>query len=111
VKLLFDNNLSARLSAALADLYPDSVHVRAVELQRAPDDRVWDYAREHGYLVDPAIALLPGSLEPVAEECTWLCALEVLYPGRIASSPLSWPMAVGECGAMAVAARLGGTEA
>ncbi len=51
MKLLFDNNLSPRLSAALADLYPDSVHVRAVELQRAPDDRVWEYAREHGYLV------------------------------------------------------------
>jgi len=51
VKLLFDNNLSPRLSTALADLYPDSVHVREVGLQRAPDDRVWDYAREHGFLV------------------------------------------------------------
>ena len=51
MKLLFDNNLSPRLSTALADLYPDSVHVRAVGLQRAPDDRVWDYAREHGFLV------------------------------------------------------------
>ena len=51
MKLLFDNNLSPRLCAALADLYPDSVHVRAVGLHRAPDGQVWDYAREHGYLV------------------------------------------------------------
>ena len=51
MKLLFDNNLSPRLSTALADVYPDSVHVRAVGLQRAPDDQVWDYAREQGVLV------------------------------------------------------------
>lgn len=51
MKLLFDNNLSPRLSAAVADLYPDSVHVRALALQRAPDDDVWEYAREHGYVV------------------------------------------------------------
>jgi predicted nuclease of predicted toxin-antitoxin system len=51
VRLLFDNNLSPRLSAAVADLYPDSVHVRALALQRAPDDDVWEYAREHGYVV------------------------------------------------------------
>ena len=42
MKLLFDNNLSPRLSAALADVYPDSVHVRALALQRAPDDEVWE---------------------------------------------------------------------
>jgi predicted nuclease of predicted toxin-antitoxin system len=51
VRLLFDNNLSPRLSAAVADLYPDSVHVRALALQRAPDDDVWEYAREHGYVI------------------------------------------------------------
>ena len=51
MKLLFDNNLSPRLSAALADLYPDSVHVRELELQRAPDDQVWEYARDHRHLV------------------------------------------------------------
>lgn len=51
MRLLFDNNLSPRLSAAVADLYPDSVHVRALALQRAPDDDVWEYAREHGYVV------------------------------------------------------------
>lgn len=51
MRLLFDNNLSPRLSAAVADLYPDSVHVRALALQRAPDDDVWEYAREHGYVI------------------------------------------------------------
>ena len=51
MRLLFDNNLSPRLSAAVADLYPDSVYVRALALQRAPDDDVWEYAREHGYVI------------------------------------------------------------
>lgn len=51
MRLLFDNNLSPRLSAAVANLYPDSVHVRALALQRAPDDDVWEYAREHGYVI------------------------------------------------------------
>ncbi|MBL8143778.1 MAG: DUF5615 family PIN-like protein [Acidobacteria bacterium] len=51
MKLVFDNDLSPRLSAAVADLYPDSVHVRALALQRAPDDDVWEYAREHGYVI------------------------------------------------------------
>lgn len=44
MKLLFDQNLSHRLPTRLADLFPDSVHVRAVTLDQAPDDRIWEYA-------------------------------------------------------------------
>jgi predicted nuclease of predicted toxin-antitoxin system len=51
VKLLFDHNLSFRLVAALADLYPDSVHVRDVGLQTALDESVWHYALDHGLSV------------------------------------------------------------
>jgi predicted nuclease of predicted toxin-antitoxin system len=43
VKLLFDQNLSHRLVAALADLYPGSVHVREVGLRNADDAAVWDH--------------------------------------------------------------------
>jgi predicted nuclease of predicted toxin-antitoxin system len=35
VKLLFDQNLSQRLVATLADEFPDCAHVRDFELQRA----------------------------------------------------------------------------
>lgn len=46
MKLLFDANLSFRLAAALKDLYPDSSHVRDVKLLGAPDEQIWDYARD-----------------------------------------------------------------
>jgi hypothetical protein len=37
MKLLFDENLSFRLVTALADIYPDSSHVREVGLLGADD--------------------------------------------------------------------------
>ena len=41
MKLLLDQNLSWRLARALQDLFPDSVHVREIGLDRATDDEVW----------------------------------------------------------------------
>jgi predicted nuclease of predicted toxin-antitoxin system len=46
VKLLFDENLSPKLVVRLADLFPDSLHVRDVGLQAASDPTVWEYARD-----------------------------------------------------------------
>lgn len=51
MKLLFDENLSFRLVAALGDVYPGSVHVREVGLLGAEDPTIWAYAAEHGYLL------------------------------------------------------------
>ncbi len=51
MKLLFDQNLSPRLVERLSDLYPDSVHVQAVGLDRALDKVVWEYARQHGFII------------------------------------------------------------
>lgn len=51
MQLLFDENLSSRLVTALADVYPDSIHVRDVGLTGATDDAIWAYAREHGLLI------------------------------------------------------------
>lgn len=51
MKLLFDESLSFRLVAALADIYPDSSHVREIGLLGADDLHVWNYAAEHGYLL------------------------------------------------------------
>jgi len=45
VKLLFDQNLSPSLVDSLADIYPESVHVQSVSLDRADDTAVWDFAR------------------------------------------------------------------
>ena len=49
MRLLFDQNLSPRLVGVLADLYPDSLHVRAAGLAAADDDIVWDYAGREGF--------------------------------------------------------------
>ncbi|NNN07494.1 MAG: DUF5615 family PIN-like protein [Elusimicrobia bacterium] len=47
MKLLFDENLSPRLTSLLADVYPDSLHVREVGLRSAADTDIWNYAARH----------------------------------------------------------------
>jgi predicted nuclease of predicted toxin-antitoxin system len=47
----------------LADLYPDCVHVREVGLERAPDEAVWNYARENGFTIvtnDADLRVIPS---------------------------------------------------
>jgi predicted nuclease of predicted toxin-antitoxin system len=51
MKFLFDQNLSFRLVNALRDLYPGSVHVRAVGLTTADDITVWDYAKSNDLMI------------------------------------------------------------
>jgi predicted nuclease of predicted toxin-antitoxin system len=51
VKLLFDQNLSFKLVRRLADLYPDSAHVRDVGLASGDDSVVWDYAKAQGFVI------------------------------------------------------------
>ena len=51
MRLLFDQNLPVRLVPALAELYPDSVHVRQLGLERADDDSVWKHAAAHGLTI------------------------------------------------------------
>jgi len=51
VKLLFDQNLSPRLVALLADVFAGSLHVRQAGLERADDDAVWRFARDNGFAI------------------------------------------------------------
>jgi predicted nuclease of predicted toxin-antitoxin system len=51
MKLLFDQNLSPRLTRLLADIYADSVHVREVGLRDADDSTVWEYAKLNGFAI------------------------------------------------------------
>jgi len=51
VKLLFDQNLSYKLAHRLADLFPDSTHVREVSLQEADDSVVWESAKQQGFMI------------------------------------------------------------
>ncbi|HEX5707360.1 MAG TPA: DUF5615 family PIN-like protein [Pyrinomonadaceae bacterium] len=49
MKLLFDQNLSPHLPRRLADIYPDSIHVREVGMRDADDSAIWEYAKQNGY--------------------------------------------------------------
>ena len=51
MKLLFDQNLSPRLVQRLSDLYPGSATYTSIGLDRASDTRLWQYARERGFIL------------------------------------------------------------
>ena len=51
MKLLFDENLSPKLPRLLADLFPDSLHVRDVGMKTTGDPLVWDYAKDNGFMI------------------------------------------------------------
>ena len=51
MKLLFDENLSPALPRRIADLFPNSVHVRDVGMKAADDPIVWDYAKDNDFMI------------------------------------------------------------
>jgi predicted nuclease of predicted toxin-antitoxin system len=51
VKLLFDENLSARLVELLAAEFPGSTHVERVLGRGRPDAELWEYAIANGYAI------------------------------------------------------------
>ncbi len=51
MRLLFDQNLSPQLTRRLADIYPDSLHVREVGLRDADDSVIWEYAKANEYVI------------------------------------------------------------
>ena len=51
MRLLFDENLSPRLTHLLANDYPSSEHVRDAGLLGAMDRQIWEYARAHDFAI------------------------------------------------------------
>jgi predicted nuclease of predicted toxin-antitoxin system len=51
VKLLFDENLPPRLPKAFATLFPGSQHVHSVGLGSVRDVDLWEYARDHSFIL------------------------------------------------------------
>ena len=51
MKLLLDENLSPRLPALLADIFPESEHVHDCNLGSASDVAIWEYAKTHGFTI------------------------------------------------------------
>src|SRR5689334_15420921 len=59
--------MSFRLCDLLADVFPNSLHVRDAGLASAPDQMVWRYARDHGFILvtlDADFAELAALLGP-----------------------------------------------
>jgi len=51
MKLLFDENLSPKLPSRLSDLFPQSLHVRDVDMKATIDPIVWDYAKDNHLMI------------------------------------------------------------
>lgn len=51
MKLLFDENLSPKLPLRLADIFPNSLHVRDVGMKATVDPIVWDYAKDNNLTI------------------------------------------------------------
>ena len=51
MKLLFDENLSPALPHRVADLFPNSVHVRDVGMKATIDPIVWGYAKDNNFMI------------------------------------------------------------
>lgn len=49
--MLFDQNVSPDLVRRLTDVFPGSDHVFNVGLDEADDIDLWQYARDHGFIV------------------------------------------------------------
>lgn len=49
--LLLDENLSRRMVPALQQRFPESTQVALVGLERTADASLWDYARQHGFVL------------------------------------------------------------
>lgn len=50
MRLLLDHNISHKLVARLADVFPDSTQTRLLNLGRTNDPQLWLIAKAHGYV-------------------------------------------------------------
>ena len=50
-KLLFDNNISHKVLARIADIFPNTNHVMLESLDESSDEIVWFFARRNKYTI------------------------------------------------------------
>ncbi len=51
MKRLLDENLSDRIVTQIADLYPDSTHVKTLALIQSEDVLIWEYAKANDFAI------------------------------------------------------------
>ena len=49
--MVFDENLTPKLPCLLEALFPGNAHLRECGLLGFPDEAVWDYARDNGFVL------------------------------------------------------------
>jgi predicted nuclease of predicted toxin-antitoxin system len=51
MKLLLDEDLSDRIIPRIIDLYPDSAHVKQLNLIQNPDGAIWSFAAANDFVI------------------------------------------------------------
>ena len=51
MRLLFDQNLSFKLSRLLADAFPESTQIRLLGMEEAEDRVIWEYAKANDFIL------------------------------------------------------------
>jgi predicted nuclease of predicted toxin-antitoxin system len=51
MKLLFDQDLSFKLSRLLADVFPESNQIRLLGMEEAADRVIWEYAKANDFIL------------------------------------------------------------
>jgi len=51
MKLLFDQNISFRISKKVQDIFPGSKQVKELGLENSKDIQIWNIARDNGYAI------------------------------------------------------------
>ncbi|MBI5404215.1 MAG: DUF5615 family PIN-like protein [Ignavibacteriae bacterium] len=51
MKLLFDQNISFRITEILKNHFPDSKHINQIGLTNKKDKEIWKYAKENDYVI------------------------------------------------------------
>jgi predicted nuclease of predicted toxin-antitoxin system len=51
VRLLFDQNISFRITKRLSDLFPDCKHVSDCGLKDCEDPKIWQYAKKNNFAI------------------------------------------------------------
>lgn len=51
MKLLFDQNISYRVVKKLFEIFPDSMHVKQLNLSGKADKEIWSFAKQNNYAI------------------------------------------------------------
>jgi predicted nuclease of predicted toxin-antitoxin system len=51
MKLLFDQNISYRITKLLSKSFPEAKHISQVDLQDSTDIGIWEYAKSNDYTI------------------------------------------------------------